>query len=222
MNNISAVAIYIFCSASIALSQTHNGNAELPTAPFVCFPTGPASFSIRFEPNKSLQVRSDPQPPIKMKYLLNVHVVSIPPIQKITNTWSDGTVTEDWATKDNVISQSPLGNWLNVSPPGLLGPKTFPKDASDFAGVSINHFKGMITFKGKLCYEYTFELPKPEKPLLRYVRKILIDPENRLPVALKEWNGVYIYIFDPPPEGTLQLPGKYEEELSRYKSTLSK
>ena len=128
--------------------------------------------------------------------------------------WSDGEITECWALKKITLYDEPgIGCVLMLDPAVFTGEYGIPDRFPEFAWVSQETMQadGKGTYKGRKAIHYKAG-----------DGEAWIDPETRLPIALRARGTLREYQFSGEPPPRLTLPSRFQAFLKELEALRNK
>ena len=199
----------------------------------VQFPTGDASWTVEVI-SRAPRPPVPPQvglPPGQQNIQCELKKMDVTQTKDLTRTeliWSDGKKTEVWwlTSTPLMLTERTDGSGVESDSLTFLSSHLRP-DARMFSWVTSQTYVAKSSYKGKACllYEKKMEpdnrapsfITKMEPELA--LRRAWIDGNTLLPVALDNGEVVYLFTFQPAPEGPLTLPERFQKELKRMQDS---
>lgn len=165
----------------------------------------------------------------------SVEITKTSDIRLIKATRSDGKTRETWILGNKLFDKTFDGKQVSCLDYHPSFPFFLQTTNTQFYGtewISLENYKGVVSYEGKKCYHYEklVRLPSdglnlasgsessgntffPESRLEAW-----IDIQSKLPVAVTLSEGVYIYQFAAPPQVPLSPPKEYSDYFVRMKA----
>ena len=224
---LTAVAIALLVWSEVVAQEQQQllPNIPPPAASFVARAPDPSSWLITIKASGNGPAAPFAPPNLPPKYLKQQFWTKAGDKMRCVNDWTDGKRTTDWVAGAVKFHQSPYGEGLK-----LFNPSSHPSyhdfSKTDFemlSWLSTDDYVGAVDYQGEPCYlfrakrlapqldanpnrrDFTVaDLQAPKSPT-----SALISVKTRLPVAIANGDGQFLYRFQSAPAGELTMPEPY-------------
>ncbi len=207
----------------------------------LAFPKGDASWKVTIRPatdteKKRARNREEEEagthgrPDDAALNLKAIEVTRTGPLTRSRLVWSNGKSSEVWqiAKPTVLLIESPDGSSIDIDML-MIGTDSLMPDERLFRWISGKNMTGMKKFEGRECMQFSDLLLPPGPPSLtaagapsRVLFQAWIDAETRLPVGMRDSNTLYVFKFSEPPDAPLELPSRFQKELTRAMNSVPK
>jgi hypothetical protein len=216
-------------------ANTQLQNVPTPQPPLVARAAAKASWIIEIKPTDKGPLPVGNIPSLPQKYLKKQVWTKSNQMLKCVSEWSDDSQTEDWIVGRMKFYQDPQLKGIHV-----LSPQSDPLyhdfGTSDFEmldWMGLDDYKGAFTYAGQPCFLFEAkdiatgphggESGLPNKTLRQIQApttptKAYISVQTKLPVAIINGDGTFLFHFQSATEGTLAMPEPYASLWKAYKS----
>jgi hypothetical protein len=213
------LGLVALCSSLITPTQGQENPVppqNPPAAPFVIFPQGRLHYTIEVQPGSGDRGFAPTLVGAQQgKVPTTIDITISPPNERWVTHWADGKETETWFIRELVVIESAYGNWANVFNTGTLPEDAlYPVRESDVSTLALNLYKGVVRFQDTKCYRFDLSIMSAFGGA-PHTRSIWISTSTRVPVAVSEWNHVFVFKFDPAEPDNLQVPPKIAADLAK-------